>query len=78
MLPVIDVQCEYRRPARYDDEIEVRTTGRLVSGVRMEFRYEVVLAHDAGIAAVGITRHAALTSEGRPCRLPDRIRKAFA
>lgn len=78
MLPVIDVRCEYRRSARYDDEIEVRTTGRLLSPVRMEFSYEVVLLHDGSIAAVGTSQHAALTPEGRPCRLPDRIREAFA
>ena len=35
-LPVIEVECTYRSPARYDDEIEVRTTGRLLSGVRVE------------------------------------------
>src|SRR5204863_4018597 len=39
MLPVIEAHCEYRRPARYDDEIEVRTEGRLASPVRMESFY---------------------------------------
>ena len=29
MLPVIEAHCEYRQPARYDDEIEIRTTGEL-------------------------------------------------
>jgi len=77
LLPVIEVHCEYRRPARYDDEIEVRTTGRLLSAVRVEFTYEVVLAQDGTTAAVGVTRHAALTPDGRPCRLPDRLREAF-
>ena len=38
MLPVIEAHCEYRRPARYDEEIEIRTDGRLCSPVRMEFR----------------------------------------
>lgn len=78
MLPVIEAHGEYRRPARYDDEIEVRTTGRLVSAVRLEFTYDVVLAQDGTTAAVGLTRHAALGTDGRPCRLPDRIREAFA
>ena len=26
-LPVIEAHCDYRQPARYDDELEVRTTG---------------------------------------------------
>jgi acyl-CoA thioester hydrolase len=77
-LPVIEVSCTYQRPARYDDEIELRAVGRLLSPVRIEFTYEVVLTSDGTIAAVGTTRHAALTLEGRPCRLPSRIREAFA
>ena len=77
-LPVIEARCAYQRPARYDDEIEVRTTGRLLTAVRLEFTYEVVLAKDGVAAASGLTRHAALASNGRPCRLPDRIREVFA
>lgn len=77
-LPVIEAQCTYLRPARYDDEIQVRAAVRLLSPVRLEFTYEVVLAKDRTTAAVGITRHAALTMAGRPCRLPDRVREAFA
>ena len=77
-LPVIEAQCEYRRPARYDDEIEVRTKGRMLSPVRMEFTYEIVLRDDQSIAASGRTIHAALDHAGKPCRLPDRIRQVFA
>jgi acyl-CoA thioester hydrolase len=77
-LPVIEAHCEYRRPARYDDEIEVRTEGRMLSPVRMEFRYEVVTLHDGSVAASGRTVHASLDSSGRPCRLPERIREVFA
>ena len=76
-LPVIEARCAYQRPARYDDEIEVRTTGRLLSPVRLEFTYEVVLVQDGITAATGVTQHAALTLDGRPCRLPDRIREVF-
>ena len=77
LLPVIDARCDYRRPARYDDEIEVRTQGRLVSPVRMEFIYDVHVRDGAEIAR-GRTVHAATRRDGRPCRLPERIREAFA
>jgi acyl-CoA thioester hydrolase len=77
-LPVIEAQCEYRRPARYDDEIEVRTEGRLCSAVRMEFTYDVIVKSSGIVAASGRTVHAALGRDGRPCRLPDRVREAFA
>jgi acyl-CoA thioester hydrolase len=77
-LPVIDAQCEYRRPARYDDEIEVRTKGRMLSPVRMEFTYEILFREDHSLAASGRTIHAALDLTGKPCRLPDRISQVFA
>ncbi|OFW07771.1 MAG: hypothetical protein A3H96_17645 [Acidobacteria bacterium RIFCSPLOWO2_02_FULL_67_36] len=77
-LPVIEAHCDYRRPARYDDELEVRTEGRMLSPVRMEFTYEVLRREDGAIAASGRTVHAALDLAGKPCRLPDRIRQVFA
>jgi acyl-CoA thioester hydrolase len=76
-LPVIEAHCEYLRPARYDDELEIRTTGRLLSPVRMEFSYEVRLTESI-VAATGRTAHASVDPNGRPCRLPERIREVFA
>lgn len=77
-LPVIEAHCDYHRPARYDDEMEVRTKGRMLSPVRLEFTYEVVRQQDQMVAASGRTVHAALDLAGKPCRLPDRIRQLFA
>jgi acyl-CoA thioester hydrolase len=77
-LPVIEAHCDYHRPARYDEEMEVRAKGRMLSPVRMEFTYEVVRRDDQIVAASGRTVHAALDLAGRPCRLPDRIRQLFA
>jgi len=77
-LPVIEAHCDYNRPARYDEEMEVRTKGRMLSPVRMEFTYEVVRREDQMVAASGRTVHAALDLAGKPCRLPDRIRQLFA
>jgi acyl-CoA thioester hydrolase len=77
-LPVIEAHCEYHRPAKYDDEIEVRTEGRMLSPVRMEFLYQVVRREDQTLSASGRTVHAAVNPQGRPCRLPPRIREVFA
>lgn len=78
ILPVIEAHCEYRRPARYDDMVEIRTAGRVDSPVRMTFTYEVRIAGDAQPAATGHTVHAAVRPDGRPTRLPERVREAFA
>jgi acyl-CoA thioester hydrolase len=74
-LPVIEAHCEYRQPARYDDELEVRTKGELVSQVCLAFDYEVVRRSDGIVFAVGRTVHAAVKEDGKPCRLPERVRK---
>ena len=73
-LPVIEAQCAYRAPARYDDELDVRTSGTLVSPVRVKFTYEIVRTPDRLILATGATVHAALNREGRASRLPERVR----
>jgi acyl-CoA thioester hydrolase len=73
-LPVIEAHCEYRDPARYDDEIEIRTRATLLTAVRIRFDYEVHRQEHASPAAVGHTVHAALDRGGRPCRLPERVR----
>jgi acyl-CoA thioester hydrolase len=78
ILPVIEAHCEYKRPARYDDEVRIRTTAEIQSPVRMTFRYQVSINGDSAVVATGHTCHAATTPEGRPCRLPDRVREVFA
>ena len=78
ILPVIEARCEYRQPARYDEEIEIRTTGELLSPVRLKFTYEIVRRADASVLAAGHTMHAAVDARGKPCRIPDWLREAFA
>ena len=72
-LPVIEVFCQYRQPARYDDEIEIQTRATLLTPVRIRFDYEVVRVADGTVSASGHSIHAALNQAGRPCRLPDRV-----
>jgi acyl-CoA thioester hydrolase len=73
-LPVIEAHCEYQRAARYDDELEIRTTATLITPVRVRFDYEVWRAAEDSPVALGRTVHAALDPNGRPCRLPARVK----
>jgi acyl-CoA thioester hydrolase len=77
LLPVIEAHCEYRRPARYDDEIDVVAEAQLASLARLAFTYDVRVRGQAAPVATGRTVHAAVTREGRPCRLPDRVRQVL-
>jgi len=72
-LPVIEAQCDYRQPARYDEELEIRTAGALLSPVRVQFTYQVIRPADRVEIAAGRTVHASLDRRGRPCRLPERV-----
>jgi acyl-CoA thioester hydrolase len=76
-LPVIEAHCEYRQPARYDDDLEIRTTGALVSPVRLRFDYEIARPPDTSALVSGYTVHATLDRTGRPCRLPARALDLF-
>lgn len=75
-LPVISAACQYHRPARYDDELEVMTTGTVLSPVRLAFDYEILRGGERIVT--GRTEHASLNPKGRPVRLPDRVRGCFA
>ena len=75
-LPVIEAHCEYRQPARYDDDLEIRTQATLLTPVRIRFDYEVV-GPTARATAIGYTVHAATDATGRPCRLPARVLGLF-
>ena len=74
-LPVIEAHCEYRQPARYDDEIEILTQATLLSPVRIRFAYELRRHGETAALAAGFTIHAALDRAGRPCRLPSRVKQ---
>jgi acyl-CoA thioester hydrolase len=74
-LPVIEASCQYRQGARYDDELEVRTRGALASAVRIAFDYEVVRRSDGAPVASGRTVHATVDRNGRPVRLPARVKE---
>jgi acyl-CoA thioester hydrolase len=74
-LPVIEAHCEYRRAARYDDELEIRTRATLLTPVRIRFDYEIVRGDETLVT--GHTIHAALDGSGRPCRLPAPVRETI-
>ena len=76
-LPVIEAHCKYHQGARYDDEVEIRTTARTLSPVRVQFDYEAVRRPDGAVLATGHTVHATIDRSGRPVRMPDRVRALF-
>lgn len=76
-IPVVDARCRYKAPARYDDEVIVRTHLRNVRESMIHFGYELVRAEDGGVLAEGETMHMILDSKMKPASLPVNILKVF-
>ena len=73
-LPVIEAHVRYLRPALYDDVLEIRTRLVEMTGVRLQFEYDVVRSGDGDALAQATTSHAAVDGRGRPRRLPEDLR----
>lgn len=76
-LPVIEAQCRYHHPARYDDVVEIRTTVSRPSRAKLRFDYELSRAADHIAIASGSTLHVATNENGKPCRLPQELTELF-
>jgi len=67
-LVVNKAECSYKRPAKYDDLITVRTIIEKATRVKIEHRYEVW--RDTELLAVGQTVLAAVDRDGHIIRIP--------
>ncbi len=74
-LAVTEARCQYRAPARFDDEIELfcRVTESRSRSVR--FAYEMRRAGE--LLATGETLHTVTDTQGKMIRLPERYRQYF-
>ena len=75
---VIEASARYRRPARYDDLLEIRTRVAAHSGARVSFEYEIHCDGEEQPLATGTTEHASVDGEGRPRRLPPGLRSLLS
>jgi acyl-CoA thioester hydrolase len=71
-LSVVEVNCRYLYPARYDQEIVVSTEIANANPRVVEFGYEIRSANPDRILARGSSRHVWLNRDWRPTRLPER------
>ena len=77
MLAVAEARCRYAFPARFDDEVVIRTWIADASTRMVTFGYEMRLANDGRKLAAGETRHIFCNRELKPCRMPPKYRVKF-
>ena len=72
-LAVVEVQCRYLHPARYDQEVVIQTEVTAATARAITFAYELRLAGGSErVVATGRTRHISVNREMRPTRLPEK------
>jgi acyl-CoA thioester hydrolase len=76
-ITVADAHCRYKAPARYDEEILVRTRLQAARKRVLVFNYEIYRLPDRALLAEGETTHVITDRQGRPCTLPDKYRELF-
>ena len=70
------VEADYLAPARFDDELVVRTSVQAVGGARVVLRQDVTRADEVLFSA--LVTLVALTATGAPTRLPAEFRQRIA
>ena len=73
MFPVIEAHCEYRKPARYDDNLTIAGWVAATEGGRFRIDYEITRQDE--LLATGYTWHAVMTSDGKGRRIPDYMKR---
>lgn len=76
-LAVVEVNCRYLFPARYDDHISVTTTIHEANKRLVRFDYEIRNADNGKLLTSGFTRHIFCNPEMQPASLPTRYYSLF-
>jgi acyl-CoA thioester hydrolase len=77
LLAVVDAHCRYLYPARYDEEIAVKTWIEKANPRMVEFHYDIRNAQSGRRLASGETKHMFLGAGMRPAKLPAKYLAQF-
>ena len=77
VIAVVDARCRYKSPARYDDELVVRTHLKNIRESMIHFGYQVLRPADNSLLAEGETTHIVVNSEMQIRALPQKYLRVF-
>jgi len=69
-LPLVEAHLSFQGRARYDDELEMRTSVAQAGRARLRFDVAITRAEDGAAVTAGHTIHAITNQAGRPIRPP--------
>lgn len=76
-IAVADARCRYKAPARYDDELIVRTHIRNARESVIHFGYKLLRAEDGVLLAEGETTHIATNAQMQVSVIPEKYLQIF-
>ncbi len=71
-LPLIESQCRYKKPARFDDLLEISVEPK-IDGARIILDYEVRNKETKELIATGFTQHVCVDNNMKILPLPKNI-----
>lgn len=71
LLVVAKLECRFKSPARYDDELELTTTMTRADRARLEHHYELVRPADTKRIATGATTLVHVNAAGQLQPIPE-------
>ncbi len=77
IMPVVEMYCRYKAPARYDDLLVISTSIYEYSKISVRFHYEINLAQNGHTLIKGYTVHAAVDKKGKLLPLPEKLKQAI-
>ena len=77
-IAVVEANARYRSPARYDDELIVRTRLTAIRGPVIKFGYSIIRAADETLLCEGHTVHVVVDGSMKKCALPQRYAERLA
>ncbi len=77
LIAVIEVKARYKAPARYDDELAVRTRLAGVRGGIVRFAYQVVRVADETVLCEGETVHMVVGRDMKRRGMPEKYAALF-
>lgn len=78
LIAVVEAAARYKAPARYDDELSIRTSLAAVRGPIVRFRYSVVRVADGLVLCEGETTHIVVGRDMKRREMPASYAEKFA
>lgn len=77
LFPVVEAKATYHAPARFDDEVLVKTRLATTGNTSIKFENEIFKLPERTHLCSGYTVHVLVDREGRPTKIPEEYLKKW-